>query len=351
MKTLKFPQDEKLHDSIIEWWYFNGHLKSEDGNAYTFMDCLFKAKTKAVKIPFLSNLPKKIIYFSHSILSDIKNQKNYPVIDYLSMISKDSWTKPLLFVNYINPLIVGGYVNSAIEQTDLNQYRIKTENLDLNLTSIKQPLTEGGSGFLKLGNTKSTFYYSLTNLKTEGVIKVRDKWIKVTGKSWMDHQWADVSYTKDYWTWFSIQLENNIELVCFEYREKDNKTYLASISNQNDQQEHFKAVKLTPIGQAWKSKKTKAIYYLSWRIEVPAKNIDLVVKPLVEDQEIIFGTINYWEGPISVEGKFNNQSVKGQGFIELVGRHSQYGNLKFIREEISNRMKNIYTDLKKINHF
>ena len=66
-KPIKFPGDESVHDYIVEWWYFNGHLKDEQDNEYSFMDCLFKVDIKKVKIPFLSNIPlKDIIFFSFS---------------------------------------------------------------------------------------------------------------------------------------------------------------------------------------------------------------------------------------------------------------------------------------------
>ncbi len=41
-KPIQFPQDEHAHGNIIEWWYFNGHLKDKSGHRYSFMDCFFK---------------------------------------------------------------------------------------------------------------------------------------------------------------------------------------------------------------------------------------------------------------------------------------------------------------------
>ncbi len=340
IKPIKFPEDELAHDNIIEWWYFNGHLKDKQGNDYAFMNCLFKADVKKVKIPFLSKVPLKTLFFSHSILYDIKNEFFNPLIDYISIISRDSFSKPLLFINYVNPAFARGYMNCVIEKIEKNVYHIKHENMDLKLISTKKPLLERGNGYINL-DSKSTYYYSLTNLKTEGRIKIKNKWIDVTGKSWMDHQWADVSYSKDKWTWFSIQLDNETELVCFEYDDKKTKTYLADISHPDGQQEHFEEVELVPSGIEWTSPKTKAVYPLSWRIKVPAKKIDLEVKPLIKnkDQEMVFGSINYWEGPLVVTGVFNSKKVKGNGFMELAGYPSQYNNMKYVRDVLGKAIK------------
>ena len=71
------------------------------------------------------------------------------------------------------------------------------------------------------------------------------------------------------------------------------------------------------------------------KIEIPAKNIDLNLTAKIENQEMLFGSINYWEGPLYVEGLFENKKINGVGFMELVGYPSQYSNVKYVRDEIS----------------
>ncbi len=348
MKKVKFPLDELPHDVIIEWWYFNGHLIDSKRKQYSFMNCLFKADVKKVNIPFLSNAPFKTIYFSHSLLSDISAKKFYPKLDYVSLISKDSFSKPLLFVNYINPLFFKGYLNKVIEKTSKNKYRVKSDYFDLDMVSMKKPLLESGTGYVDL-KSQGSYYYSLTNLKTKGIIRINNKEIKVKGKSWMDHQWANTKFdTKTKWTWFSIQLNNSIELVCFEFDDGKNKTYLTTISYKNNKQESAKDVFLTPTNIVWQSPITKARYPLSWEISIPSKKIYLTVKPLIKEQEMLFGTINYWEGALTVKGMVNNKKVKGKGFLELVGYPMAISNFKFYKKAIEETItKSIWPNVKK----
>ncbi|MDD4412520.1 MAG: lipocalin-like domain-containing protein [Patescibacteria group bacterium] len=330
---IKFPLDESTHDCVVEWWYFNGHLKDEANNEYSFMDCLFKVDVKKVKIPFLSKIPLKTSYFSHSLITDAKKKKFYHHIAPFSIVSNDSFSKPLLYINYLNPEIRNGYDNCAIERINESDYHIKNEDIDLILTSTKEPLFEGDTGYLDLGS-KTTYYYSLTNLKTSGRIKINDEWINVTGKSWMDHQWADTSYSKDRWDWFSIQLDNDTEMVCFIYDDGNIKTYLADISYADGRQEHCENVKIIPSKKCWISPKSKAAYPLVWKIKLPEKNIELNLKAKVENQEMLFGSINYFEGPLKVEGLFNGEKATGVGFMELVGYPSEYSNVKYVGDEI-----------------
>ena len=332
-KAIKFPEDESFHDYIIEWWYFNGHLKDADSNEYSFMNCLFQVDVKKVKIPFLSKIPLKTSYFSHSLITDLNNKKFYSRIAPFSMISDDSFSKPLLYINYLNPEVKNGYVNCVIEKIDELKYRLKNEDVDLILTSTKKPILEGGKGYLDL-HSKTTYYYSLTNLKTEGRIKIKNKWINVTGKSWMDHQWANAEYSLDRWDWFSVQLDNDTEMVCCLYDDGKVKTYFADISYADNRQEHYQEVEITPLNKRWTSPKSKAIYPLAWRIKIPEKNIELNLTAKVASQEMLFGSINYWEGPLGVEGNFGEEKVGGVGFMELVGYPSQYTNVKYLSDEI-----------------
>ncbi len=332
-KPISFPEDESAHDCIIEWWYFNGHLKDENGNGYAFMNCLFKVDVKRAKVPFLSKIPLKISHFSHSLVTNLHYKSFHHRIAPFSMVSDDSFSKPRLYVNYINPEIKNGYVNCAIEKVSDTTHHVKNEDIDLQLTSTKQPVLEGGNGFLDL-HSKTTYYYSLTNLKTEGRIRIKNKWINVTGKSWMDHQWSDSEYAKDRWDWFSVQLDNGTEMVCCMYDDGEVKTYFADISNADNTQEHFRNLEIVPMAKHWKSPKSSAAYPMSWNIRIPARHIDIVLTARVKNQEMLFGSINYWEGPMLVSGSFEGKTVSGVGFMELVGYPSRYGNVKYIRDEI-----------------
>ncbi|MEI8337591.1 MAG: lipocalin-like domain-containing protein [bacterium] len=332
-KKILFPNDHKEHNSIIEWWYFNGHLKDEEGNSYSFMDCLFKANVDKVKIPYLNRGifrkifdSKKYIYFAHAILSDIGKQKNYKEVQNISLVSNDSFTKEKLFVNYIDPILVGGFVNDEIEEIAPDIFHIKTENLDLKLESKKQVLLEGGEGHISVCG-RGSYYYSMTDLKTSGTITVDGKKINVKGKSWMDHQWADTSYKQDKWSWFSLQLNNGVDIMCCEYDDGKTKDCLVDIVDGSEKTKHFKKLILNPGEEVWKSKITKSEYPMTWGIEIPEYEAKFSVKSLMSDQEMIFMAINYWEGPLEVVGTIGGEEVKGVGFMELVGYPSDYNYL------------------------
>jgi predicted secreted hydrolase len=345
-KPVELPQDHNAHKNIIEWWYFNGHLKDKKGNSYSYMNCLFQADLKRVDLPFLRKIPFKryaanflpYVHFAHSVISDIGRQKNYKEVQNISLVSRDSFSKPFLFINYIDPLIVKGYVNNEIVQTGPETFHLKTEMMDLVLTAKKPVLLEQGKGFI-VGCGRKSYYYSFTDLHAKGTIRIGGKTIEVEGKSWMDHQWADVAYSKDKWTWFSFQLEDGTDIMCDEYRDKNDSTLFVDVLDRNGKHEYFNRLVITPGKELWKSKNTKAEYPLDWHIEIPDRDISIEARSTMKDQEMIYGAINYWEGPLDVTATIAGKKIKGVGFMELVGYPSDYNFVLLAMKELNRNIR------------
>ncbi len=345
-KPVDLKKDHNAHKNIIEWWYFNGHLKDKKGNRYSFMNCLFQADLKRVNLPFLRKIPFKkyaanflpYVHFAHSTVSDIGAKKNYKELQNISLVSRDSFSKEKLFINYIDPFIVQGYVNNEIIETAPGSFRLKTDMLELEMTAKKPVLLEQGKGYVTVCG-RDSFYYSFTDLHTKGKIKINNKIIEVEGKAWMDHQWADVPYSKDIWTWFSFQLENGLDIMCAEYRDKTSSTMLVDLIDSKGKCEHFDRLIIKPGKDKWKSKDTKAEYPLDWYIEIPDKKITIDAHALMKEQEMIYGAINYWEGPLEVSATIGGKKIKGVGFAELVGYPSDYNFVMLAMKELNKNIR------------
>jgi len=309
-KPLVFPRDEFSHNTVIEWWYFNGHLKTESGRELTFMYCLFKVDPQKVNLPFLEKLPIHDFYFAHSLISDINNRSSKPSIFLYPDIDKDSFEREKLFIGIGDDFI--------FENTKDNEYRFKNLDLDLKLISKKAPLLVNEKGWIDLGN-KDTYYFSMSDLEASGIIKTDNGVESVSGKVWLDRQWSGGTYnSEDKWNWFSIQLENGMDVLCFEYGDKQ-KTKLANIIYSDGTQVCSHNVMFKSLGKIWSSPQTKAVYELEWQIDIPELDLKIKTKPKNLNQEMIFGNINYWEGGFTAEAEFKGQKISGIGFLEMVG--------------------------------
>ncbi len=323
-KKVILPEDECSHKGMgIEWWYFNGFLEGKQD--YAFMTTLFKADQKKLKLGY--HTPFKTIYFSHSLLFNLKTGEVQKEVLPLVLVSDDSFKKKDLFINYV-PLTKTNYVNYEIARYD-DKLRIKTRFFDLMLKQNKKPLLENQTGYIDLGS-KTTYYYTYSNMSAEGNVGNE----RVKGLAWHDRQWSDEGYKEDAWLWFSIQAANNTEIVCFDYKGKK----LATISYPNGK---LKTVvpEFKPIGRKWTSNKTKLSYDLEW--EIKAGEFTVRTKPIIKNCEMNFGIVNYWEGPlsVSVNGK------KARGFMEYLAQRKS-GKISDI---LSNQKEKIEDALKSIN--
>src|ERR1019366_1108868 len=70
----------------------------------------------------------------------------------------------------------------------------------------------------------------------------------------------------------------------------------------------------------WKSAHTGGVYPSGWRVSVPAAHVNLVLSPVLVDQELAntVGGVSYWEGAVDVRDTGSGHAL-GVGYVELTG--------------------------------
>jgi predicted secreted hydrolase len=198
--------------------------------------------------------------------------------------------------------------------------------IDLLLDPVKPAVLHGDAGFSRKGPEpgNASFYYSYTRLDARGTIITATGARTVTGLAWMDHEWSTSALAADQvgWDWFSLQLDDGRELMGFRIRREDGSIEAASsgtlvLSDGTVRRLDRDAFAVTPLGR-WTSPRTGAVYPSRWRVRVPNAGLELVVEPLVEDQEMRTSFV-YWEGAVDVRGASSGRPVRGRGYVELTG--------------------------------
>src|SRR6476661_1157368 len=163
-------------------------------------------------------------------------------------------------------------------------------------------------------------YYSYPRLSTTGTLVVGGKTHQVSGELWYDRQWNSGAVNKKHvaWDWLSIQLkETKDDLMLYAVHNKKTQEHIGGGSHYGTQGENTHLTeadfKLEPLTY-WTSPTSKRKYPAKWRVAVPSKGYDLVVEPLVPQQELslkLFKVLNlhYWEGMCRVTGTHNGQPV------------------------------------------
>ena len=168
----------------------------------------------------------------------------------------------------------------------------------------------------------ASYYYSYTRLATQGTVQVGENTFQVTGTSWLDREWSTSALGPEQsgWDWFALQLDDGRELMLYRMRRKDGGTdpfsraMLMTAAGQA-RTLSWSEVDLQPAGE-WISPTTGDRYPAGWRLRLPAENLDLTITPKVADQEMRL-TVHYWEGAVAVDGRFGDQKIGGQGYLEM----------------------------------
>ena len=151
----------------------------------------------------------------------------------------------------------------------------------------------------------ASYYYSQSRLDTRGLLDIDGENIPVTGSSWMDHKFSTSALTDEQvgWDWFSVQLDDNSELMLFEIRRADGS--IDPFSSGTLINPDGTTIPLTEddfeinVTSTWVSPHSGAEYPYGWEIVIPAERVRLNITPLQADQELNL-TYTYWEGAVSV---------------------------------------------------
>ena len=322
----EFPRDHFNHEDFqTEWWYTTGNLIAADGRHYGFELTFFRqgvdrdpSKKESWDIQDL--------YLAHLAMSDLDGGKFYhtertnragPGLAGIDAQQKRIWN--------------GNWeIRWNGEEGILNVVDEKF-SLAFSLRNEKPPVIHGGNGVSQkaAGTGHASHYISFTRLQTKGTMEMAGKSIEVRGSSWMDHEFFTHSMEAEQigWDWLSVQLEDDTELMLYQFRRKDGSSDPFSSGTYVDAQGkslHLAAAdfRLVPTGETWTSGVTGAKYPVAWSMEIPKLGLKLAATTRLKSQELAGGSKiapSYWEGAIAIEGTRGGASVLGVGYLEMTG--------------------------------
>jgi predicted secreted hydrolase len=326
-RALKFPQDHFAHpDFKTEWWYYTGHFETRSGKSYGYQVTFFRfgvrdrQKEAAAKPPLFADL-----YMAHFALSDKQGKK----FRFAERANRGYGEKAGAATDRYLVWSEDWKVESQGEH-HIIQVGDKDVVLKLRLLPGKPPVLHGNRGLSQKaeGSGRASYYYSFTRLKTEGELEIAGKSEKIQGQSWMDHEFGSNQLAEDQlgWDWFSVQLDNNVELMLYLMRRKDGSVDPHSSGTLVDASGKSRHLALGNFQvqalEKWKSPKSGGNYPMRWKVEVPAEGIELEIIPFFPDQELDTRKstkVTYWEGCVQVRGTFQKKSVQGLGYVEMTG--------------------------------
>ena len=301
---LTLPADESPHAYLVEWWYFNAHLTSEEQERYALHDVVFRVREPT------SGLAGHVRHIG------LGTATGY-VHDELFEVAAPVETAPGDFELAVGNTLMAGVGGEA--------YTLRAEAdgyaYDLTLRATTEPILHQG-GLVDFDYAGVTYYYTRPRLALSGTLTLPDgSDSSVTGLAWLDKQWGDFQPVAVEWDWASIQLDDGTDLMIsslYERRGPLIERYgTVRLPGQPARTLQADEVSFTPGEPVWRSPVTATAYRTHWNVEVPAEGLSLVLRPLEEESEYRSETIGvtYWEAGVDVLDP--SGEIVGQGFVEL----------------------------------
>ena len=308
-----FPRDHFEHpDFRTEWWYYTGNLRNSGGKRFGFELVFFRQGQRRGATENRSAWRIDDLYLAHLALTDIANKKFYksrrlnragPGVAGARFSEQRLWN--------------GNWSARWEGEKQVLEATADEFHFRLDLKAVKPPVIHGVGGISQKssGAGKASHYVSLPRLVVSGEITIGGAKHTVTGAAWMDHEWFTSQLADDQigWDWFSVQLDNQTELMLFQLRRKDGSIDPYSAGTYVDSQGRARHLthddfSLTPL-RRWKR------YPVEWQIRVPSLGLSLEARAAVDDQELDDMTgLAYWEGAVTYSG-----SATGAGYLEMTG--------------------------------
>jgi predicted secreted hydrolase len=322
----EFPRDYFNHpDYQTEWWYYTGNLRSPDGLQFGFELTFFRQSLNRDPGE-KSAWDLTDVYLAQFALSDLSEQKFFytertnragPGLAGASAELQKVWN--------------GNWSVAWTSGTERLIARAESHALALSLRPQKRPVIHGENGVSQksAGAGRASYYFSETRLAASGRLEFGGREYAVAGLAWMDHEFFthQLDAQQIGWDWFSIQLNDDSELMLYRIRKKDGSIDPFSAGTFVDPSGkilHLRSTdfELVPASDTWVSPATYARYPIRWQIRIPVLRLTLEARTRLPSQEL-FAASNavpsYWEGAILLQGKKNSSDIAGSGYLEMTG--------------------------------
>lgn len=336
-----FPADHGAHpDFRTEWWYVTGHVDADAGRRFGFQLTFFRnalAPSDRQAPDRASAWATRQAYLAHFALTDVRGEQFFAFERSARAAVGLAGAPRAGAVEPGKPYRVWleDWLLAGTEPGELLPMRLvaSTETadgtraaVDLTLDSTKPPVLQGDDGLsqkgLEPGN--ASYYYSLTRLQGEGEVILGQQRFPGTVTAWMDREWSTSALEEEQvgWDWFALHLSDGTDLMLYLMRRGDGGLDAASsgtLVGPGGEPERLPSDSFdVRVLDTWRSPRSGAVYPSGWRLLVPGQGIDLVVEPMLRDQELDLA-FRYWEGAVTVRGRGPAGEVEGRGYVELTG--------------------------------
>lgn len=301
--------DAFLREQDVQWWYWTGHLQTENGRRFGF-EIVFFAFNSWI---FFKN------QLAQAALTDVQNDSFH----YREEVEFCSLPHRLPGRFELRAFELGETVIQARGGggRDRLQCKLGDYELDLELAQETAPVFHYGGGAHDYRFGGYTYYYARERMKTTGTLRIGGEVHAVSGNSWFDRQYGDL-YEAIFkgWQWFALTLNDGRSIMLYDFLKEQRAERMGSISVGNDSRSLDKDDFSVNVLKSWRCPASGILFPAAWEVCVDAEIFR--VTPQVTDQTLI-GRHGFWIGPEYWEGTCvvtaSDETECGMAYVELNG--------------------------------
>ncbi len=330
----EFPRDHGPHPGFRhEWWYVTGNLDSDRGERFGFELTFFRfalaPPAGAGSVPAgTSAWRTRQVYAAHFAITDVARGEFH----FSQKRSRDALALAGAQADPFRVWLGDWVLGSASAERDSgasNDWILHADGegyeLTLDARPLLQPVLNGEQGLSgKSGEPgAASYYYSIPRVAIHGRLVRDGASSDVHGLAWLDREWGSGSLgaQQQGWDWFALQLEEGGSLMFYALRHRDGSRDLLSAGTWVDSSGKSRVLTSDQVSievqDHWLSPRGGR-YPSRWRVRIPTAGLDLEVRPVWPDQELVTRP-RYWEGAVDVRGTKEGRRADGRGYVELVG--------------------------------
>ncbi len=340
-RRFAFPRDDGAHDGYAEeWWRTFGRVADDAGNRFDFSinvsHFALDASASTVRATGSRWFAHGLITMSYELLDEqtleLKRgtfvERESPIGEKIGRDGLSISTKAIRYVE--SPKIRNGAKRFALSVRDAED----ANGISLVQSPTKPALPLGPGGVMQTGSCVSdaAYAYAYTRNATTGVLRFAGVDHRVTGSTWIEHEFAhnELARSDAGWDRFEVQFDDGRDVDARFARGEDGRvvatsgvsvaadrtiTYLNSSSAWTTLPPEAK-----PRDAIWHSNATDLTYPAMWFFIVKPSRLALATVEMTHDQEVRGpGRTPYYWGAVVVEKYGPPGGDPGHGFVELTG--------------------------------
>ena len=355
VRPFVFPRDHGPHPAFRqEWWYVTGNLDATSGDAtsgerFGFELTFFRFALAPPPASPSAPLPSaaagdarpaasawrtRTLYMAHFAVTDVARRR----FRFTQKLSREALglagarAAPLrVWIDDWSLADTGTATTGTTTVAAGGGWTLRAAQpgyqVELTLVPRGTPVLNGDAGLSRKADEPSaaSYYYSIPRLAVHGRLWRDGRPLEVRGEAWLDREWGSgaLGTRQAGWDWFALQLDDGGALMFYALRDRDGRrdphsagTWARAAAAADVQALASADVAIDVTGE-WRNARGER-YPAGWRLRVPRLALDVSVRPVLADQEL--GTTpRYWEGAVDVSGRRAGRSIRGRGYVELVG--------------------------------